>query len=246
MSARPDASSRGERERLRQEQAAQRVSDRRLLAIAAVVVVVLLVGGGIGFQWWRTARSPSVPAASSTGAGFAPVTLVDGKPLVLGKAGAPVVVQLYADFHCPHCADFEERMGPAIAEQQDAGRVSVELYPMSFIDAGSTSAANAMACAAENGFGQPYYSGLFANPTLRWNDQQLVDLATKVGVSAPEGFASCVTSDAHQDWVTSINATAKANGVTSTPTVFVDGKLVGEATLTPAGLAAMISTATVE
>ena len=69
----------------------------------------------------------------------------------------------------------------------------IELYPMAFIDEGSTAAANAMACAAEAGFGPAYYAGLFANRTLRWSDDQLLELAGVVGAPATPEFDQCVT-----------------------------------------------------
>ena len=74
------------------------------------------------------------------------------------------------------------------------GSARIDLYPMAFIDEGSTAAANAMACAAEDGFGSAYYAGLFANRTLRWSDDQLVELAGVVGAPADPEFGQCVTS----------------------------------------------------
>ena len=98
---------------------------------------------------------------------------------------------------------------------------------------------NAMACAAEAGFGQAFYLGLFANHTLQWSDGQLMDLATKVtGGSPSEAFKTCVTSKAHADWVSSINAAADKNGVAQTPTMLINGKSVDIANLTPDALKA--------
>ena len=230
------------RDKLKQEQAAQRARERRRLALVAILVVVLVVGGAIGVNTWRTKRAPS--AGASVASSLAPVTIENGKPIVLGEAGAPVRVQLYEDFHCEHCVEFEEEFGPTLTEEQNAGKVAVELYPMSFIDAGSTAAANAMACAAESGFGQAYYLGLFANPSLEWQDQQLIDLAGKVSTSVPSAFSRCVTTDAHQDWVASINAAATANQVTGTPTMLINGTLVDIAALTTNSLRTMITSAT--
>ncbi|MCW2811927.1 MAG: hypothetical protein JWP61_2385, partial [Friedmanniella sp.] len=158
------------RDRLAAAQAAQRRRDRRLLVVGAVAFVLVLVGAGIGFQSWRAHRAPSASAYAAT-VTAAPLAVTDGQPLRLGAASAPATVTLYEDFHCPHCADFEDEFGPTLTAAQAAGTVRLELYPMAFIDDGSHAAANAMACAAEAGFGQPYYLGLFANHTLQWSDQ---------------------------------------------------------------------------
>jgi protein-disulfide isomerase len=230
-----------ERARLATEQAAARKRDRRILIMMIAAFVVIVVAGGIAFQAWRTGRAPStVPSASVSAS---PITITNGQPIPLGSPEATVTITLYEDFHCPHCADFEEQFGPTITQAQEAGTARVELYPMAFIDEGSVTAANAMACAAEAGFGQGYYLGLFANHTLQWSDPQLIDLATKVGGSPTEAFRTCVMRRVHADWVTSMNAAADTNGVAQTPTMLINGKEVDIASLTPDALQTMISDA---
>lgn len=219
----------------------QRKKERRLLAMVAIGLVAVVIIGGVALQAWRTNRAPQ--ATESTVASFAPVTIANNKPIVLGQAGAPVTLSLYEDFHCLHCAEFEESFGPTVTAAQNEGRLSVELYPMSFIDQGSFAASNAMACAAEAGFAQNYYRGLFANHTLQWSDEQLLELASKVGANPTEEFTTCVTGKKQMGWVESINATATANGVASTPTLFLNGNPVATNGLTPANLKTMIDEA---
>ena len=231
-----------EHARLEAEQAAARRRDQRILLSVVVAFVVLVVAGGILFQAWRTHRSPS--AAPSATASASPVAITNGRPIPLGSPDAPVTITLYEDFHCPHCADFEEQFGPTITQAQESGAARVELYPMAFIDEGSVTAANAMACAAEAGFGQAYYLGLFANHTLQWSDPQLIDLATKVVGSPPtEAFQTCVKRRAHADWVTSINAAADRGGVSQTPTMLINGSEVQIESHTPESLKTMITEA---
>jgi protein-disulfide isomerase len=150
------------------------------------------------------------------------VQLTDGQPIRLGRDSAPVTLTLFEDFDCPHCGDFEEKLGPTIADLQRSGTVKVELYPMSFIDDGSVAAANAMACAATEGFGQAYYAGLFANQGLQWTDQQLIQLGRLVGEPS-DGFAGCVRSRQHAGWVDSITRAADRQKVEETPTVLING-----------------------
>jgi protein-disulfide isomerase len=237
----PKSMSARDRARLAAEQAAARKRDRRILIAMIAAFVVIAVAVGIGFQAWRTSRSPSAaPTASSSAS---PVTITNERPIPLGSPDAPVVITLYEDFHCPHCADFEEVFGPTITQAQQSGKVRIDLYPMSFIDEGSVTAANAMACAAEEGFGQAYYLGLFANHNLQWSDPQLIELASKVGGSPSEAFKTCVMRRAHADWVSSINAAANRNGVSQTPTMLINGKEVDIGSLTPESLQEMINNA---
>jgi protein-disulfide isomerase len=217
------------------------MSDRKILLLAMLAVVVVVAGGAFGFLAWRSNRTPQVSVTPAVAAP-APVPVEDGKPILLGSA-ARVTVTLYEDFHCPHCADFEEEFGPTLTAAQQRGQVQIALYPMSFIDSGSVSAANAMACAAEAGFGNAYYLGLFANHTLPWTRDQLVDLAGKVGGTATPAFTSCVTNQSHLSWVESINTAAAEKGVDSTPTMFLGGAAVDLGSLTPATLESKIADA---
>jgi protein-disulfide isomerase len=239
--------------RLAAEQAAARRRERWILLGVLAGLVAVLVAGGIGLQAWRTSRAPA--AVPVPGASAAPVTITAGRPVVFGEASvpggsggvppgtdtAPVVVTLFSDFHCPHCAEFDKQYAPVLDQARQTGRARVELYPMAFVDEGSAAAANAFACAAEAGFGPGYYAGLFSNRTLTWNDDQLVALAGAVGGTASPDFTSCVTSQAHAGWVDSINAAAAQQGVTGTPTLFVNGTRTDVTKLTPDGLAAMIN-----
>lgn len=230
-----------ERARQQQELAARRKKERTIL-IAAVLALVLLVGGGIGVQYWRTNRAPSADTPPES-VEFAPVTVEEEKPVVLGAAGAPVTLTVFADFHCPHCVEFEEMFGETISAEQRAGRVALEVYPMAFIDEGSLNAANAFACAGEAGFGQPYHDGLFANASLGWSSEQLIDLADQLDVDAGQEFETCVSGMEHQSWVESMDAAAEAQGVTGTPSVFLDGESVSLDGLSPEDLKAQIDAA---
>jgi protein-disulfide isomerase len=222
----------------RAEQAAARRRERWILLVVLAGLVAVVVGGGVGLQAWRTGRAPTPVAAPAPSS--APVTIAAGQPVVLGDPSAPRVVTLFSDFHCPHCADFEEQFGPVLDEARRAGRIRVEVYPMAFVDDGSASAANAFACASEAGFGPGYFAGLFANPMLRWSDRQLSALPEAVGVTPTPTFERCVIERRHAGWVDSINAAAEQRGITATPSLLVDGAPVDLTELTPPDLAAMI------
>lgn len=188
-------------------------------------MVVILVATVSVISWQKSHQDPQAPVGQPS---FGPVSLTDGKPIVLGHDNAPVTLTLFEDFNCPHCQEFEATLGPTITGMQRAGTVKVELYPMSFVTKRSPALANAMACAATEGFGQAYWVGLFANSGLAWSDDQLITLGSLVGSphspgSAPPGFADCVRSQRHSGWVDSITQAAQQQKVGETPTVFING-----------------------
>jgi protein-disulfide isomerase len=225
--------------RLAAEQSAARRRERRVLLAVLAGIVAVVVAGGIGLQAWRTGRAPAAVPVQSPSA--AAVSVATGRPVVLGDPSAPEVVTLYLDFHCPHCAEFDEEYAAVLDQARQSGRARIEVYPMAFIDDGSAAASNAFGCAAEAGFGPGYYAGLFANRNLAWNDDQLVALAGAVGADASGPFKQCVINRTHAGWVDSVNAVAAQRGVTSTPTLFLNGARVDIAELTPDRLAAMIN-----
>ena len=129
--------------------------------------------------------------------------------MVFGSADAPVQIDLYADFHCPGCAQFEQNYGTVLSEAQQRGQAAIRFSPLTFHDPGSVSAGNGFACAAEAGFGQAFFTGLFANASLDWNNDQLFTLAEQVSGAPPsDAFRSCVTDRRHLAYLTSITAAA--------------------------------------
>ncbi|QGN32383.1 thioredoxin domain-containing protein [Microlunatus sp. Gsoil 973] len=196
-----------------------RSRQRLILGVLLGIVVIVLIAAVAVFSWRNSHRDPEPPAAQPS---FGPVTLTNGRPIPLGEADAPVILTLFEDFGCPHCADFEHSLGPTITALQRSGEVKVELYPMSFVSDRSPALANAMACAATEGFGQGYYAGMFANYGLKWTDEQLIQLGSLVGKPSA-GFAGCVRSQQHRAWVDSITRAAQQQKVEETPTVFING-----------------------
>ena len=71
--------------------------------------------------------------------------------------GAPANVptlDLYEDFQCPICAEFEQRFGADITSLAEKGQVKLVYHTLSFLDDNlrndsSNRAANAAACAAD-------------------------------------------------------------------------------------------------
>jgi len=213
---------------------ARRRRERNLVVgIALGLALVLVIGGIVWFVVQSQAPKDAAPAVGITEVQQTPEA---GKPIRFGVDSAPKVVELFVDFHCPHCVEFEEQFGPVIQEAENKGLAKIEVYPLSFIDAGSVAAANAFACSAVAGFPRAYFNGLFANATQSWTDEQLLALVGQVKHSSTPAFEQCVTGKEQQAWVSSINEAASAKGIQGTPTVFIDGQELSLSGLTEASL----------
>ena len=210
--------------------------------VAGVVVLVALVAV-IVVQTQRAA--PSADAA-------VPANVVDGSVIAVGSADAPVTVDLYEDFQCPNCKALEAESGSTLAQLVADGTVQARYHGMAFLDTSanhqySTRALNAaavvLATAGPDAF-QTFHDLLYANQPAEGGsgltDEQLIQFAGQAGASG-----STVQADIHDltygDWVKQATDQASKDGVTGTPTVFVDGTELTD--LSPAGLTAAVTTA---
>lgn len=240
------------RARLNQVRAAQlrKERERRLVITAAIVLAAALVIGGVVWLVVDSNRTkqgddqfPVVEIrqdpADATAIRFAGAESSDGS-LPAEVPDGVRHVELYADFHCPACVNFEAGFGPILREAESKGTAVVDVWMMAFIDQGSVNAANAFGCAASQGFGRAYFDALFANSSRQWTQAQLIALPGEIDQSANEEFTTCVNEGQNLNWVTSITQAADQRGVSSTPTLFIDGEEVDRSAMTEEQLRAML------
>lgn len=228
------ADRRSARERLREErlrQAARERLRRRLLTVAApVLVIALVVAAGIAVQALRSRESEfagKVPPAAALGDGsirFAADKVTDTTP----------VVEVYEDFQCPACREFERINGGTLRELAATGAAVVIYHPVAIIDQRSVRSGSAAQCAAEGGKFLPYHDVLFQNQPPEQGGQgftveELVEYGTEVGLDG-DAFAECVRSVQHrQDLLQRTQAISTAYRQRSgkgfgTPTVYLNGR----------------------
>lgn len=249
------------RDRMRAERAKRAEQDRRrdrMLRIGiAALVVVIIAAIGVAVQWQRasidtTASYPQGVALGYKNDNGKPVTGNPGHGAGMGNGigrgdkDAPVVIETFVDFACPHCQKFESEAGSTLDSYVKQGKARVVTYPVTLNEFGRPTelAANAYACAVnESGAkGAKYFNALYANYSQSWTNAQLTDLGDQVGVSSGK-FHNCVKSDAFAEWVRSMDQTATDRGMQGTPTVFVNGKQLDLQDTTVDGLKVAVSQA---
>jgi protein-disulfide isomerase len=178
-----------------------------VVVILAILVPVLLTGGE---------KKGPVPAGVSGASG----------PIVVSKG--PVTLDLYEDFQCPGCGELQKNSGSTIDELEKTGKVTANYYMLSFLGDESKRAANAAGCAQDQGKFKPFYDYLYAHQppekTGGYTTQELIAAGQAVGITTPV-FDQCVTSMKYQGWVNNVDAAGREK-ITSTPTLFVNGKQV--------------------
>ncbi len=146
------------------------------------------------------------------------------------------VVQVYVDFMCSHCKNFEDTFAGDIEEINAGDSTVVETVPVAIMDrvspdAYSTRAANAAFCVAdENPSGVAgFMASVFAvQPTTTADpfpsNDDLIAMASENGA---EGIADCVNNLEHEADVKNNTRAMPANpetGQRGTPTLTLDGE----------------------
>lgn len=210
------------RERLRAEQQRHKASEkrRRSLKAGAAVLGVLVVATGIG----ATVASRSGDGKDSESA----------KPITVGEHAAPAKLSVYEDFRCPACGQFENTYRGTIRSLEKAGKLKAEYHLVTLIDtnmggSGSRKAANAAACAKDEGRFTAFHDTLYRNQPAEQDDafgstRQLLRLAKKVRGLVSPSFEECVTSGRHDAWVKRSSDSFRASDHQGTPTILLDGK----------------------
>ncbi|HET6482843.1 MAG TPA: DsbA family protein [Actinoplanes sp.] len=195
------------------------------------VVAVLLIAGFAG--WGVLANQEKKTDASQVTTPS--VAVDDGTAFAVGTG--PVTVDIYEDFMCPICHEFENQTGPTIAQLVTAKKVTVRYHPVAILDRASngtqysTRSAGAAAAAAVDGKFVEYHNVLFQNQPEENSDgldnAKLIELGQSVGLG--DSFAKAVTDKTYDTWVTKVTDTFSSRGYNGTPTIVVNGKQVTSA-----------------
>jgi protein-disulfide isomerase len=219
------ASRQAARDRLREERIRQEQQDRkrRLLLIGlTVVAVIAVIAGGVLF-----AMNQAKP--SEYAGGLAPVTVDTAEATVtMADAGVTApVLDVYVDYQCPICKEFEKVNSGVIKEFAAQGKVKVVYHPLAFVNPeGSLRAAAASLCVPGPSW-------------ARFNDEAFAkqpDERTALTLADVKGFAqsagitdasviSCMDSQRYADAVRRhTEASFKKPDVQGTPTLLLNGR----------------------
>jgi protein-disulfide isomerase len=245
------------REKARQLRDAQRRKERRnrvflqggiiigALAIVAVVAVVIVNSVRPAGPGPENMASGGIVLTSTTSALETGATPAGDDPVPTPEdaGGDAIEIQVYVDYLCPFCRQFEEANADQIGTWLDQGYVTYAVHPMGFLDRlsqgtrYSSRAANAAACVAEYApdgfwdFNNAMYDNQPAENSPGLDDEAILDIMSGVGIDTSGDIEECVTDESFRNWVQQNTAFAQNSGapgtdveaVTSTPTVIVNG-----------------------
>jgi protein-disulfide isomerase len=183
-----------------------------------MVVFIVLIGVIFSFISNKSSTTAAFPASVSES---------DGYGIVLNPEATPTV-DIYIDYQCPICKNFEIINGGYIAELVTAKKIKMVVHPMTFIGVESILAANAAACAADEGKFLDMNLALFQNqPAVEgsgmWTGDFMKRLGNSIGIKS-EKFEKCVTDGDYVNWTKNVTQASGDADVNGTPTVFINGK----------------------
>ena len=193
--------------------------------IGAVVALVLCVGAFLYYQ-----LSPlDAPIPPDAGALYAdlPQGVTEAGFSRLGAPDAPILIEEFSSYACPHCRDFHETIFPEIVDEIAAGDVQFVLIPVPKIGAGADDAARAFFCAREQGRAWEMHDTLFAWQkqflTRTFDRKRLEKGAQALGLDVT-AFEACMDAEQTAALVDAAWAEFERRGLTGTPTFFLNGE----------------------
>ena len=144
-----------------------------------------------------------------------------------GPASAPVTLVEFSDFQCPFC----QRVMPTLKQIQqkygDKVRIVWKDFPLTQIHPQAFDAAVAGNCAREQGKFWELHDRMFPNQQAL-QPEFLKRYAADAGLDAAK-FNACLDSSKYQQKVQDAIDAGTKLGVSSTPTVFINGRVVSGA-----------------
>ncbi len=144
-----------------------------------------------------------------------------------GKADAPVTVVEFSDFQCPFC----QRVWPTLKQLQmkygDKMRLVWKDFPLTQIHPQAFVAAQAGNCAREQGKFWEYHDKMFGNQSAL-QPANLKQYAADLGLDTAK-FNQCLDSSKYEARVQTALGVGGQLGITSTPTVYVNGRMINGA-----------------
>ncbi|MDB4220790.1 DsbA family protein [Amylibacter sp.] len=172
---------------------------------------------------------------------------IDIPDMIMGSEDAPITIIEYASFTCPHCANFHKNVFPSLRKNYiDSGKVKF-IYREVYFDGPGLWAALLARCGGD----KKYFgiSDLLYSKQREWTKgdggaeiaQNLYKIGRIAGLQQKDMETCLQNKDVATAMVARFQETSKADNISSTPTLVLNGKSIGNMSYTE--LAALIDEA---
>lgn len=140
----------------------------------------------------------------------------------LGPEDAPVTVALFTDFECPYCRKIEPLMAEVHKRNPEKVKIVFKNMPLQFHKFADPAARAALAAEKQGKFWE-FHDELFAVEDISMD--AISNIATKLNLDLEKWKRDMVSQEVRQKIYRDMQDAQKA-GVTGTPTIFVNGRLL--------------------
>jgi serine/threonine-protein kinase len=160
---------------------------------------------------------------------------LDGVPFK-GPAEAPIRVVEYSDFLCPFCRSLAGAFSNYMPQSQGRVAIYYKNYPLDqacnpslsrTVHDGACELALGAVCAHEQGKFWPYHDAVFSTPPQNPKNEDVLRIAASAGLDSG-AMRACLDSSAAKQKLDREIQEARGLEVSSTPTVYVNGKKLGQ------------------
>jgi len=199
-------------------------------SLAFVVIAAAVIGAAIYITQTHNPGTGSITAPT-----VVTPSNIPSSDRTLGLANAPVTIDMYGDFRCSACLEFtvggtEQSLVQNYIATGKARLVWHDRLIIDEISGGNSSrdAANAAWCAADQGKFWTMHDWLYANSSedaSAFTMARLSEIGQDAGLDMAK-FQPCLDAGTHDAAITA-NDKAESSSIDSTPTLYVDDKIVG-------------------
>ncbi|MBD3281249.1 thioredoxin domain-containing protein [Candidatus Uhrbacteria bacterium] len=193
---------------------------RKIFLIGVSFLLVIIVGG---LGW-------AIFAENDDGQNIDPnITFNDNRNPETGPSDAKVTVRIYSDFQCPACKIAESELAIIRTEYQDRVRFIWNDFPLTNIHPNAPVAALAARCAGEQGRFWEYAEKIYESQE-EWEystspRNHFFELVNELNLNE-EKFNQCLFDENIMDLIEKDFQEAIAMNLNSTPTFFINRKMI--------------------
>ena len=201
----------------------------------SILLAAVMISGSIIYLVKHGGGLPPEPAR--LGGGNQPtlvkVSVNETKDVILGDPQAPVTLIEYGDYQCPFCGKFFSETELTLRQKYiQPGKVKMVFRDFAFLGPESIAAAAAAGCAKDQRKFWEYHDLLYtteikdsAENNGNLTRDLFIRLADQLKLDAA-AFTTCLDSKKYDAEVEESTKSGQSFGVGSTPTTFVNGKMV--------------------
>jgi protein-disulfide isomerase len=147
----------------------------------------------------------------------------------LGRADAPLTVEMFGDFQCPVCGEFARTTEPPfMTNYVETGKARFVWRDFAWIGVESFLAAQAARCAGQQGHFWGFHNYLFAHQQGEnlgtFSQQNLTAIAENLGLE-PNAFGACMNSGEEPKLIQQEVRFGVSLGIDVTPAFLINGDL---------------------